>query len=69
MAKLRLKAKAIKVVCNNCFEKIIGFRDETGLLKYQCPKCGTVTVSKVVGRRHIQLDVYAPKGQELIDDD
>lgn len=68
MQKMKLKEKPIVVVCNNCFKQTIGIRDETGLIKFQCSKCGCVTVSKVIGRRHVQTDIYAPKGQELIDD-
>lgn len=69
MTIIKLKPKAIKVICNNCFQFTTGLRDETGTIKYQCSKCGTLTVSKVMGRRHIQLDVYAPYGQELIDEE
>ena len=36
MATRRLKAKAVRVVCNNCFQQTIGFRDETGMIKYRC---------------------------------
>lgn len=69
MKGLKLKMKAVKVICNNCFQQTIGLRDETGMIKYRCAKCGTVTISKVMGRRHIQFDMYAPQGQELMDDD
>lgn len=69
MATRRLKAKAVRVVCNNCFQQTIGIRDETGVIKYRCSHCGALTVSKVMGRRHVQYDMYAPQGQELMDDD
>lgn len=65
---MKLKEKPIAMVCNNCFRQHIGIRDETGLIKFQCPRCGSVTVSRVMGRRHVQIDLYAPKGQQLIDD-
>ncbi len=68
MASLKLKPKAVKVMCNNCFHLTMGYSDETGTIKYQCSRCGTITVSRPMGRRHIRLDVYAPKGQEIIDD-
>ena len=55
MKGLKLKMKAVKVICNNCFQQTIGL--------------STVTISKVMGRRHIQFDMYAPQGQELMDDD
>ena len=67
MSKVQLQAKAVKVICNNCFQEIYVYRDEEGFIKYKCPKCGSVTVSKVMGRRHVQIDMYAPQGQEIID--
>ena len=69
MAVRKMKAKAVRVVCNNCFQQTIGIRDETGVIKYRCSRCGALTVSKVMGRRHVQYDMYAPQGQELMDDD
>ena len=58
--------KPVKVICVNCKREIIGYRDECGKTRVTCPCCGAVTVSKIMGRRHVQLDVYAPKGQYLI---
>ncbi len=69
MGSIKLKPKAVKVVCNNCFRITTGYRDENGVVKYQCTRCGATSVSKVMGRRHVQLDVYAPAGQELLDED
>ena len=69
MGSIKLKPKAIKVVCNNCFRITTGYRDENGVIKYQCTRCGATSVSKVMGRRHVQLDTYAPAGQELLDED
>lgn len=65
MAVRKMKVKAVRVVCNNCFQQTIGIRDETGVIKYRCSRCGALTVSKVMGRRHVQYDMYAPQGQEL----
>lgn len=53
-------------VCLNCYNKIIGIRDAKGMTKVKCPHCGTVTVSRVMSRRHVSFDVYAPKGQVLM---
>ena len=58
--------KPIKCFCVNCMNEITGLQDENGKMRVSCSRCGTVTVSQVMGRRHIQLDVYAPKGQYLI---
>lgn len=68
MSSKKFKPKTIKVICNNCFQFVVAIRDETGLIKYQCPRCGAYTISKAVGRRHLQLDIYAPHGQEFVDD-
>lgn len=69
MEGIKLKPKAIKVVCTNCFHLMTGYRDENGMIKYQCTRCGAKSISKVMSRRHAQLDIYAPLGQELIDED
>lgn len=59
--------KPVTVMCHNCQSQVVGWQDQSGLMRIQCPKCGTVTVSKVMSRRHIQLDIYAPKGQVLLE--
>ena len=64
--KLKDSYSPIKLVCLNCRHIIIGFQGEDGLTRIQCPHCGTVTVSKIVSRRHVQVDVFAPRGQELL---
>lgn len=69
MSAFQLKRKTMHVVCNNCFYQTVHIIDENGVIKYQCPRCGSVTVSRILGRRHVQLDVYAPKGQEFINKD
>lgn len=33
MGSIKLKPKAIKVVCNNCFRITTGYRDEDGIVK------------------------------------
>ena len=38
MGSIKLKPKAVKVVCNNCFRITTGFRDENGFVKYQCTR-------------------------------
>ena len=58
--------KTVPFVCVNCHEKIIGIRDVNGRTKVKCPHCGTVTVSQVMSRRHIHMDVYAPQGQTIM---
>lgn len=58
--------RVVRVICNNCKDEIDGLQDEQGVTRIQCPKCGTVTVSKVMSRRHVQLNIFAPKGQVLL---
>lgn len=59
--------KPVKVVCHNCHLVQDAWQDEKGMTKYCCPKCGAVSVSKKVSRRHIALDIYAPQGQVVLD--
>ena len=35
------------------------------MIRFVCPHCGTITISKEKSRRHIQIDMYAPKGEVL----
>lgn len=58
--------KSVPFVCVNCHTEIEGIKDENGKTKVKCPYCGTVTVSQIKSRRHIQIDVYAPQGQSVI---
>jgi predicted RNA-binding Zn-ribbon protein involved in translation (DUF1610 family) len=53
--------KPVPFVCVNCHEEIIAIRDVNGRAKVKCPHCGTVTISQMKNRRHIQMDVYAPR--------
>ena len=55
--------KPVEKECPNCHKKIIVMQDADGVAKWVCPRCGTKTVSKLITRRHIQMDIYAPQGQ------
>ena len=57
--------KAVPFVCLNCKTTNVGFQDTEGLTRVKCEKCGAVTVSKVMIRRHVQFEVYVPKGKSL----
>lgn len=52
--------------CVNCGEEIDGYVDEEGMTKMTCHRCGTVTVSKKMSRRHMKIDVYGPPNQVLL---
>ena len=38
--------KPTKRLCTNCGQLIVGYSNEKGFVKLQCPKCGLVMVSK-----------------------
>lgn len=52
--------------CFNCHHKQIALRTKDGTTKMKCEYCGAVSISKIKSRRHLQLDIYAPKGQVLL---
>lgn len=54
--------------CKNCGQHLVGYKNASGLIKTECPKCGLRVVSKEMSRRHIVDDIYAPPGQVLIPD-
>lgn len=67
MSKILFNGKTVKIHCLNCNNDVIGIQDDKGLTKIKCPKCGSVTISRIMGRRHVRVDIYAPKGEEIID--
>ncbi len=52
-----------EMFCPNCAEHLYAVRNEEGRVKVQCPRCGVKYVSQLKGRRHEQIDMYAPAGQ------
>lgn len=56
-------SKPYKTECPNCHQPILAWRNSDGVSKWICTRCGVKTVSKVMGKRHINLDVIAPEGQ------
>ena len=54
--------------CSHCGKKRIGYRNEDGLLKVECPYCKVVYVSKKINRRKERVEIYAPKRQEFCED-
>lgn len=53
--------------CPNCGQLVSGIRGEDKIARMSCSLCGTVFVSKLKSRRHDSLDVYAPKGAEIME--
>lgn len=69
MVNLKLKPKMVRAVCNNCLKETACLRNENGQIRFRCSCCGSKTFSNVKGRRHVQIDIYAPDGQTLINED
>lgn len=57
----------VRRYCPNCGNLASGGRDEDGVAKLTCRRCGTVFTSKLKSRRHDRLDVYAPRGEEILE--
>lgn len=62
------RAKIVTFICLNCQNAISGIQDSEGRTKIKCQSCGTVTVSKIMSRRYIRLDIYAPQGQRILEE-
>ena len=45
----------VRRICINCGQALMGYRNDSGLVKLQCPKCGLVMVSKKISRRHERI--------------
>lgn len=58
--------KTVETECPNCHHRIIVWRDAEGKAKWVCPRCKAMTISKVMSRRHVQMDIFAPEGEVLI---
>lgn len=58
--------KPVEKECPNCHKKILVWEDVNGVSKWVCQRCGTMTVSKLITRRHLQMDIYAPNGQTAV---
>lgn len=51
--------------CINCGQVLTGYRNESGLVKLQCTRCGLVMVSKRISRRHERIDITPPYGEQI----
>ena len=50
--------------CINCGQVLTGYRNENGLVKIQCTRCGWDKVSKRISRRHERRDSTPPDGEQ-----
>lgn len=53
----------VPMFCANCGHLNYGYRNENGIIKYECKNCKAVSVRKQKGRRHDTIDLYAPAGK------
>ena len=45
--------------CPNCKTEVCGIKDKKDQIKTKCERCGVYMVRKSIGRRHLQIDIYA----------
>lgn len=54
--------------CPNCKNEVAGLKNDKNQIRVKCNKCGVEMVRTVKGRRHDVIDLFAPDGQERLDD-
>ena len=60
--KDQIKAKSW--YCPNCKTEVCGLKNKKDQIKAKCEMCGVQMVRKSIGRRHLQIDIYAPDYNE-----
>jgi len=60
-----MQGQAVVIEGQNCKNQIAAWRDENGIAKAQCPRCGAVITTSLKSRRHLQIDIFCPKGQRF----
>lgn len=55
-----MEAGIVDVFCHNCRKCIAAYKNEKGVMKYQCSHCGAVNISSQKGRRKIIIELIAP---------
>ena len=53
--------------CPNCKEEVAGLKNKKNQIKVKCSRCGAEMIRTVVGRRHDEIDISAPNGEERKD--
>ena len=49
--------KVVRLYCCNCGQLLSGCTNKEGLVKYRCPKCGCVLISKKLSRRKSVVEI------------
>lgn len=58
--------KPLERYCGNCGTHLYGHFGSTGFARFQCQRCGMVSVAKLISRRVMRVEEHAPLGQKLI---
>lgn len=61
--KLADLTQPYRQICDNCLNSVIVYKNGDGLIKYQCPVCGTRIVVQRLSRYHVVKDLRFPKGK------
>lgn len=55
------EGRPYREICDVCHRKIVVYMSADGRIKYQCPRCGTITVKSYKTRYHYVKDVRRPR--------
>ena len=66
MEDIHVEWQSFSMFCSNCGNHLTGYRNSEGLIKIECDRCHSVSVRRVIGRRHNRVDIYAPKGMVTV---
>ena len=64
--KVEVREMIIKVFCHNCKADIMAYKDEKGIMKYECHRCGAVNIAKPMSRRKIKIELIVASDQVII---
>ena len=55
-------------ICENCGYPLSSYENNKGEQHITCPKCGMEYKRKMLGRRHMRSDMYAPDDWTFVKD-
>lgn len=47
-----------KMYCPNCGKIVVGYKNESDIIKMRCDYCGVILISKHKSRRRIDIQVH-----------
>jgi ribosomal protein S27E len=60
------ESESIRMYCQNCGNKVVGYRSGDQTVRVVCNRCGARYVSKKMNKRTIETRMTAPPKRELI---